>query len=250
MLVIFWLLFSVFSPFKISPVFAVAEYPAIESVAGMPEEHIYKNLDFGPNSINEQRVQLKSNAPNGAPITASQLNINNAGVQAAFIAPVSHPISAGEICNSIDLGKIAQELAGEEIITSQLQCMYNPTFCDGLGYCFLPIRTSSLIYQFSYLQYSAACPVGTIVDTIQPSSGIYTEVSCPALYGWTITQGVHGEAFGCYDSVTGFSWCTAYQSVCSYKNQSGNVQKVQVLGLAQLQCTNASATYVVDNYAP
>lgn len=228
---------------------ATSEYPVLESINGVPEEHVYKSLDFGKGAISGQRIQIKSNAPSGAPIRSSQLDINNAGIQAGYIVPTSHAVSIGTSCKATDMSEMVQQLTNGVVVTSQLQCMYNPTFCGGDGYCFLPVKTSSFIYQFTTLQYSKQCPVGTIVDNVQPSAGI-ANVNCPTYSGWALVQGVHGETMNCYKSVTGMTFCSGYQSVCSYKDKNGILQKIQVLALAQLQCTNSTATYTVDNYRP
>ncbi len=227
---------------------ATSEYPVLESVSGIPEEHVYKDIDFGQSALSGQRIQIKSDAPNGAPVYSSQLDINNAGIQAGYIIPTSHTVSIGTSCKSADMGEMVQQLVNGVVVTSQLQCMYNPTFCSG-GYCFLPVKTSSFIYQFTTLQYSKQCPGGTIVDSVQPSNGI-ASLNCPVYSGWTLVQGAHGETTNCYKSVTGMSFCSGYQSVCSYKDKSAVLQKVQVLALARLQCTNSTATYTVDNYTP
>lgn len=228
---------------------STSSYPAFESVNGTPEEHVYKSIDFGQSAISGQRIQIKSDAPSGAPVHSSQLDINNAGIQAGYIIPTSHAVTIGTSCKATDMSEMVQQILNGVAVTSQLQCMYNPTFCSGDGYCFLPVKTSSFIYQFATLQYSNQCPAGTIVDNIQPSNGIAT-INCPVYSGWTLVQGAHGETMNCYKSVTGMSFCSGYQSVCSYKDKNGVLQKIQVPALAQLQCTNSTATYIVDNYVP
>ncbi|MBP9741750.1 MAG: hypothetical protein KBD37_00155 [Burkholderiales bacterium] len=227
---------------------AASQYPALESISGTPEEHVYKSIDFGRNSINGQRIQIKSAAPQGAPVYTSQLEIDNAGIQAGYIAPNSHEIKEGDSCSSDDLGKIVQHLAGGNLIISQLQCMYNPTFCSGAGYCFLPVKTTTFTYQFAPLKASAVCPAGTIVDSVHANNNIATGISCPIYSGLTLIQGVHGETANCYQNAVNLSFCMGYQSVCSYKDKNGVIQKVLVAALAQLTCTNSTATYTIDNY--
>jgi hypothetical protein len=225
-------------------------FPAIESISGAPAQHVYKGIDFGTSSINGQRIQIKADAPNGSPVNTSQLDFDNVGIQAGYIAPNSHTINPGTNCASSQLGMIAQQTTSSQVLTSQLQCMYNPTFCNGSGYCFLPVKTSRFLYQYRTLQSSGQCPVGTIVDTNQPSSGVAASVTCPNYSGWTLIESPHGVNINCYVGVVGMSFCTGYQTVCGYTDQSGTPEQIAVPALAELQCTNASTTYIVDNYTP
>jgi hypothetical protein len=233
---------------------ASSVYPAIESISGAPAQHVYKSIDFGTSSINGQRIQIRSDAPSGSPVNTSQLDFNNVGVQAGYIAPNSHVINPGASCTSVQVGMIGQQLSSGgspvQFLTSQLECMYNPTFCSGSGYCFLPIKTSRFLYQYSTLQSSGQCPTGTIIDSQQPTAGVSTSVSCPSQFGWVLTQSAHGIGINCYAGVAGMSFCTGYQTVCGYNDQSGTPQQIVVAALAQLQCTNASTTYTVSNYTP
>ena len=232
---------------------AISVYPPIESISGAPAQHDYKSLDFGASNINGQRIQIRSNAPAGSAVNTSQLNINNAGVQAGFIEPTSHFIEAGSSCSSDQMGMISQQLTNGVIVTSQLQCMYNPTFCSSPGYCYLPIKTSKFIYKYEYLRTLGQCATGTIVDSNQPSYAVSTLVSCPNISGWRLTQGVHGVGVNCYRGATGMSYCTGYETVCNYVYTNARYvfpRQVAVVALSALQCTNASTTFILDNYTP
>ncbi len=229
---------------------AISVYPPIESISGAPAQHGYKSLDFGASNINGQRIQIRSNAPAGSAVNTSQLNINNAGVQAGFIEPTSHFIEAGSSCSSDQMGMISQQLTNGVIITSQLQCMYNPTFCSSPGYCYLPIKTSKFIYKYEYLRTQGQCATGTIVDSNQPSYGVLATAACPNISGWRLTQGAHGVDVNCYRGATGMSYCTGYETVCNYSDTNARTQQVAVTALSALQCTNASTTFIVDNYTP
>ena len=170
-------------------------------------------------------------------------------MQAGYIAPKSNPVAIGTSCTGVELGKMTQQLNSEiMVVGGQLQCMYNPTYCSGTGYCYLPIKNSSFIYNFTTLKSSYSCSTGTIVDDNQPTAGINTSVSCTNLSGWTITQGVHGVKTNCYNGVAGFSFCTGYKTVCSYRNSSGATQDSLVNALAQLKCGVTNNTFTVDNY--
>jgi hypothetical protein len=221
-------------------------YPLLTSVTGIPAQHVYRALDYGNSSISGQRIQIKSDAPAGATVTSSKLAVNHAGLQSGLIAPVSHLIIAGSSCNSIELGKILQDMSSITI-NSQIQCSYNPTFCSGAGYCFLPIKSTTFDYQFSTPKASSKCPVGTVVDGNQPAQNISTSVSCPNIQGWNLTQSVHGEGIpdSCYKGITGMNFCQGYQTVCTY--QQG---KQLVSALTKLRCTNSTSAYTVDNYIP
>lgn len=228
----------------------------ITTTEKIPAKHFYRALDYGWSPvIPGQRIQLKSNAPDGdAAIMSSQLNINNAGLKAGFISPISHQINAGMVCDPNSVGKIAQDLsAGTNLISSQLQCMYNANFCNGSGYCYLPVKNSSFIYEYTSLKQLGQCPPGTIVDSSQPSDGI-KPIGCPAFPpGWISPAQPIGLAVNSYkSSITGMTFYKGYQTTCRYI-QAGNpnvVNDVPVNALQKLQCTNTTSTYTVDNYSP
>ena len=233
-----------------SNAFASVVYPPIESQTGTPATHAYRSIDFGTSSINGQRIQIHSNAPAGLAVDTSQLDINNAGIQAGYIELNSHAITAGSTCSSDQMGMIAQQLNQDVLVSSQLQCMYNPTFCSSPGYCYLPVKTSRFTYHYNSTQISGQCPSGTVVDSNQPSDGVVTSASCPDMPGWAFTQPAHGVSTNCYISSTGLSYCLGYETICGYSDASGASQQVAVVALAKLQCTNDSTTFTVDNYTP
>ncbi len=225
------------------------EYNALESDTNTPTQHVYQALDFGKSPFGtNQRIQMKSDASIGAPLDTSQLDINNAGIEAGYIAPISHPITPGSICSPTDLGKMAQEFnpvgAG-----GQLQCSYNPTFCSGNGYCYLPTKPSGVLIVFDSLVQDGNCPSGTIVDQNQPSDGINSQVSCPAISGFAF-QGIHGIPSGAYQSVTGFTFYSNYATFCVYNDGSGNIESNPIKALAKLLCSSNVTTYLVDHYRP
>ena len=226
-------------------------YPALESIAGTPELHVYKSLDFGKNIMNGQRIQIRSHAPDGSSIELSQLDINNAGIQAGYIAPISHYLEAGTSCSSDQVGMIAQQIKSDLVINSQLQCMYNPTFCSAPGYCYLPLKTSTVTYQYKTTRVLANCPSGTVVDANQPSDGVSSSsVKCPDMpTGWHLSQGPHGILINGYTASTGFSYYTGYETVCDFTNNH-EMQQVAVAALKMLKCTNDSTTFIIDNYTP
>lgn len=225
-------------------------YPPLDSIAGAPAQHSYRSLDFGISKINGQRIQIRSNAPAGSAVNTGQLDINNAGIQAGYIAPKSHFIPAGSSCSSDQMGMIAQQLNQNVLVNSQLQCMYNPTFCSSPGYCYLPIKTSTFTYTYKDPVISGQCPSGTIVDSIQPQDGVRTSASCPNMVGWILYQGAHGVGINGYTSSTGLSYFTGYETVCNYYDTNEAPQQVAIVALLKLQCTNASTTFTVDNYTP
>jgi hypothetical protein len=215
-------------------------YPAIPSTIGVPAQHTYKAIDYGPGIAG--RIQIKTKAPIGATSESSILAINGAGIQAGIISPISHVVTVGDTCSPNEVGKAVQGISSTTI-NSQVQCTYNPTFCQGSGYCYLPLKTTMFTYQFPNKKASYMCPIGTVVDTNQPADGIDTSIPCPVITGWSLTQGLHGENTACYTSVTKMNFCQGYQTICSY------AQGTQVVdALAKLKCTSATSAYVIDNY--
>ncbi|HLX52962.1 MAG TPA: hypothetical protein VKR58_03425 [Aquella sp.] len=209
---------------------------------GNPAQHIYKALDYGKSTSSFDRIQIKAAAPVGAAISNSELAVSHAGLQSGLITPLSHAITAGSSCNADELGKILQDMSSITI-NSQVQCVYNPTFCHDPGYCYLPIKSTTFDYQFAIFKVSYMCPAGTVVDGNQPVQGISSKVSCPNIPDWTLTQSVHGEEIACYIGVTGMNFCQGYQAVCTYLQG-----KQTVAALAGLRCTSSTSTYTVDNY--
>jgi hypothetical protein len=135
---------------------------AFEEISGAPAQHAYKAIDFGLNFLGDKRIQLKSSAPTGPALPSSQLNVDNAGIQAGYIIPVSNPITAGKDCSADDIGKIAgQQFKDTFGAGGQLQCTYNPTYCK-TKYCYLPLKPASIIYNFSTLKQDVACPAGLL----------------------------------------------------------------------------------------
>lgn len=226
-----------------------------ESSANIGQQHVYRSLDYGKDLANDgQRVQIKSAASNGVGSANSQLNISNAGLQAAYFAPNSHTIKPGTDCNESELGKIAQDLSKNSdydyrfIIVSQIQCTYNPTFC-GNKYCYLPIKTSSFIYSYYNPRSSIECPSGTLMDNNQPSDSIIESASCGSMSGWMLTRGAHGVNYACYSGEQGLGFCQGLQTVCSY-TKDGQTQDLSVNAINKVKCTNSTSSYLIDNYQP
>ncbi|MCC2624340.1 MAG: hypothetical protein K0R14_213 [Burkholderiales bacterium] len=216
-------------------------YPMIPSTVGVPAQHTYRAIDYGRPGI-AGRIQIKTKAPIGATSESSILAINGAGIQAGIISPISHMVTVGDTCSPNEVGKAVQGISSTTI-NSQVQCTYNPTFCPGYGYCYLPLKTTTFTYQFPNRKASYMCPMGTVVDSNQPADGIDTSISCPVITGWNLIQGLHGENTACYTSITKMNFCQGYQTVCSY------AQGTQAVGaLAKLKCTSATSAYVIDNY--
>lgn len=217
-------------------------YKESSSMTGTPAQHTYKALDYGSNNYSGGRVQVKSAAPAGAASFISKLAVSNAGLQSGVITLLSHAVTAGSSCNSTDLGKTLQDMSGITI-NSQVQCIYNPTFCSDPGYCYLPIKSTTFDYQFATFKASYMCPAGTVVDGNQPAQNISPKVSCPNSPGWTLINTLHGEGIACYTGITGINFCQGYQTVCTYLQG-----KQAVAALVGLRCTSSTSTYTVDNY--
>ena len=224
-----------------------SSYPPLSSTSGVPAQHVYRSLDFGPAAIAGQRVLVHSHALPGPDSSRSKLSIDNAGIQSGIIAPVSHFIASGSLCNEDELGTIAQQ---QDVTGSggQLQCSYSPVFCNGNAFCYIPLKQAGIIYSFQTAVTNATCPAGTTVAANQASDGISQSVKCPVFSGLTLTQGVHGETYACYSILSGFSFCPGYQTLCTYRDVSGVTQKIPVAALLSLTCSSATSTLTVDNY--
>jgi hypothetical protein len=217
-----------------------------ESTTQIPAQHVYRALDYGKSNISGGgRIQIKSDASTGPTAINSKLAINNAGLQSGLIEPISHVINAGSSCNAVELGKILQDMSSVTI-NSQIQCSYNPSYCPGNGYCYLPIKSTTFEYQFDTAKASYSCPIGTVVDGNQPAGNII-DVTCPVISGWNRTQTLHGEGIpdSCYKGITGMTFCQGYQAVCTYD------KGIQIVAaLKKLRCTNSTAIFTIDNYIP
>ena len=218
-----------------------------ESTNNQPALHRYAALDFGDSRVARgDRIQLRSNAPeNEVAINTSQLNVNNAGLQAGYIAPMSRLIHPGSSCLISDLGKIAQQQENQiRGVGGQLQCTYNPTFCEYEGYCYLPVKAGTVLIQFHPNARVGACPPGSRVSDNQPADNINREnVPCHG--------SLNGEMLGCYRRrYTNITFCSSYQTVCIYRDERGNYQRFSAPALKKLLCTTATAEYAVDGYRP
>jgi hypothetical protein len=222
-------------------------YPLQTSASGIPAEHRYRALDFGAIKSTGQHVQIRSGAPDGATITSSQLNIRNAGIQAGYISTQSHFIAPGTSCTETELGKMAQQQYTNSWTATQMQCTYNRAFCGGTGYCYIPIKSPGILYNYSVARQTGNCPAGTIVAA-QPAGGIDKNQTCPVESGLTIIEKVHGETSGCYSVIANLSFCSTYQTLCTYSDKSGIIQKLPIAALKQLQCSSAASTFTIDNY--
>lgn len=206
-------------------------------------QHSYKAIDYGVRNASGERMQIRSKALSGLTSESSILGVSNAGVQAGGISPISSPVNAGDACNVDEIGKIVQEI-NSVTINSQVQCMYNPTFCAGSGYCYLPLKSTTFTYNFPIPKSNYSCPYGTVVDGNQPADNISTFVSCPVNPDWgSLVQDVHTEATGCYVSVTKMTFCNSFQTVCTYTKGEHLIN-----ALLKLKCTNSTTTYTIDNY--
>jgi hypothetical protein len=219
------------------------ERPLLTSTTEHLAQHVYRALDYSNGEVGGgRRIQIKSDAPAATTTYTSKLAVSNAGLQFGVISPISHTVAAGTLCKPTELGKILQDMSSSTIY-SQIQCSYNPTFCSGAGYCYLPIKSTTFDYQFITAKTAYSCPPGTVVDNQQPSDNM-VYVTCPAILGWQQIQGVHGEMDGCYTSVTKMRFCQSYLTACSYDQG-----KKLVPALKKLRCTNSTTEYIVDNYS-
>lgn len=213
-----------------------------------PALHAYKGLDYGINLNNNQRIKLiASEAIVKNKKTRTILNVDNSGLQAGKIKVISNSNVTYDNCDRSKLGQMVQEQNGL-VILSQLQCTYSPTFCGGDGYCYLPIKTTSFTEIFNLPKERGTCPSGTIINKNQPEDGIIWSVNCPPKTGWRVVQGIHGVEFECYTNKAGSQNCHSYQTICTYLDKDDNQQSLAIPALIKLSCSNATATYVIDNY--
>lgn len=149
-----------------------------------PPEHRFKGLNF--NNAGSATVQIKANSQDGVASTDSTLLIKNAGVKSGYIAPkirTDAPIQADSACLPSEIGKIAQQVdVNGSYNTSQIVCTYSPDFCGGLGYCYSPLKSQTVVISMSN-QNVAYCPAGTRADPKQVNDGsayFNNSVQCPA----------------------------------------------------------------------
>lgn len=227
------------------------DIPATELTTDIPAQHRYRSLNLGDGAISGQKIQIKSNATAGAAINTSKLDISHAGIQSGTIAIVSHLVMFGDVCQSTELGKMAQQRSSADYnIQAQLACTYSPVSCPDPGYCYLPVKSASREIHFNQKQQSAICPNELVVDANQPSDLLDTNIPCPDLtnQGYINTQKVHVEAYGCYESgMSKISFCTGVKSLCTYKDNN-NMIDYPVTALLGIQCVAKSNTFVIDNY--
>jgi hypothetical protein len=177
----------------------------------------------------------------------NQLNINNAGIQAEYITPSSHVVNIGAECMAQELGKFVQQQSSSSYISSQLQCTYNPTFCNGSGYCYLPLKTTSFVYHYSELQSFGTCPRDTFVDDMQPAQALNTNITCPNVNGYKLINGVTGQPYNCYTSpINNAQICSNYKSICDYYDSQGAIYELAIKALQELRCSNNYTTYVIN----
>jgi hypothetical protein len=221
-----------------------------ESSESLTVKHRYSGLDFDNNNGN--RVQVVSHVNSDDVSYQSQLDINHAGLQAGYIAPMSHLIKLGENCSESELGKMAQQNSDSIIaVGGQLQCTYNPTFCEPGSYCYLAVKSSTFIIKYVPTTTAGSCPTGTLVTAEQPADGLDASVKCPTIPGYSMVDGkVIGENIGCRQSITHMNLCNSYQSVCRYRDYLGAIKEMQIPALTKLECSSRTNTFVVDNYRP
>lgn len=224
---------------------------AIPRTTEIPAQHRYRSLRLGHGS-DGYGVTLKSDAPSGAAIRTSKLNINHAGIQTGVIGLDSHAVSYTNICNSNELGKIVQQNSDvNNYIQAQYRCSYSQFACPHGNYCYLPVKSASNKYIFNNLQQLATCPDNLVVDPNQPTESVDSNVKCPDLSskGYSINTSVHGEMVGCYQTKNeNIAFCTSYQTLCTYKDKSGALIPYPVFALKILQCMAKSNTFVVKDF--
>ena len=221
---------------------------ATESTTFAPELHQYRNVNFGAITLKggaTAQLTIKADAAPGVASYRSKLDINNAGVEAGTVLAASsidsdgfYKIIDGQICSANDLGKIAQEPPldnndNQVILQSQLQCVYNPTFCVSSSYCYLPAKTTSTTYLFNSLLSTFTCPGGTELDASSDISQWITTIDCVTKPQITQTGGRTATGFMLYTTVTG---------TCI------NNQQITIPILKQAVCVNAENDFVVSNY--
>lgn len=224
---------------------------ALPRIIQTPAQHRYRSLRLG-NGNDGYGVTLKSDAPNGAAVTTSKLNINHAGIQTGIIGLDSHAVSYANTCNPNELGKIVQQNSGvNNYVEAQYRCTFSPIACQSSDYCYLPVKSASNKYIFTNLQQLATCPDDWVVDPNQPEGSVEGKVKCPDLssVGYSLYIGLHGEMIGCYSSkMENVSFCPSYQTLCTYRDRNGTLIPYPVAALKALLCMAKSNTFVVNDY--
>lgn len=207
--------------------------------------HNYNAIDFGVSTTeSDKRMQIRAHDQNATTTNAgsSQLDVNNVGLQAGYIAPNSHLIHPLDTCDKSELGKIAQQQNSDILaVGGQLQCTYNPMFCDNnTSYCYLPTKNASFLLKYSIPVSQGYCPAGTMVDDDQK---LGSTITCPE--GLSLIE----QKLNCQYKLGG-EFCYSLQAVCKQPNGGFPPDNRVLPALTGLKCTTMVSTFVVDNYRP
>lgn len=107
-----------------------------------PPEHKYQSLKVG------DVASISSGSTTGASMSGdTDVKYENTNLKSGYIMIRSQTgITMHTSCSANDLGKTYQETnVSDKKVGSQLICSYNKDFCDGNGYCYLPLVSEEKI---------------------------------------------------------------------------------------------------------
>lgn len=212
--------------------------PASEATNNTPAQHQYQSVVFDGNN-SRGKVSLRTTTANG---TANQVDtsvkVANAGVKSGYVMLKSKYVATDTLCSPELLGRMIQQPDQNNLYTrSILVCTYDPSFCNGTGYCYSPVKSQSLVVQSPAGQSSVQCPAGLRVDTsyvsnMSVNNGLLNLPSCASSYnGGSLTSPTTGERELLLDGGHYYG----VVSKCKYNNGS----YVLLSNISKLNCVSA-----------
>lgn len=173
--------------------------PAYNNSGVTPPQHKFKGLVF--NSSSPSEVTIKStNSDGNSDKSTAMLGLNAAGIKAGYIMMKSPAMAIGSACSTDKVGTMVQQKTEGLYTASQLVCSYNTSFCQGDGYCYIPMKSQTQFTTSTTARTEMACPDGLRVDgTWVPSvanQGLQSSACSVAVniitngglaYGWRAT---------------------------------------------------------------
>lgn len=226
--------------------------PAYQSANHMPRNHLYQPINLKKDGKTD--IAIRTSNPNGlennVALADVTLNIDNANIKAGYVLMKSSGISAEQACDGKNLGRMVQETDETTANTnnkSQLVCSYDPEFCPTqTGYCYIPLKSQSVLVASSNPVTELYCPAGTRVDTsynffdTEVSSKPLDTLACQGNFNLPSNSGkVTVDFIKTNSKFTGVrSYCTSLTNP-SLKVVQGHLKNIK--------CTSAGGQNTYDN---
>ncbi len=206
--------------------------------------------------------------------TGSTLAIQNGDLMARAIQG-SESIISGTLCQSAEVGKVAQQndprIAGQ--VQSSVICSYNPLVCGGSGYCYTPTVRTKVVYNDSTnsgkLGSTFYCPanlpfLSTATAYQSGNANPSVTILTGTINGYTVPKGAQATGLtpnpgtpercrwgGMYCSnkcPDGKNHCASYDSHCG-KNEEGKIiQSITICGETfNMYCRCSPGTPAIGN---